>query len=109
MKSCESDGAYCSFHNRMMALVEKLEGQEWFLDYQEVHRKEDWVWNEETKDYEEIQLFKDHLDFEFLIPIIEHIVKAIEWEHFDFKKKRKKRENKNVAEKEVGSRIDMLL
>ena len=112
MKSCESDGAYCFFHNRMMAFIEKLENQEWFLDYQEVHKKEDWVWNEEIRDYEEIQLFKDHLDFEFLIPIIKDTVQAIEFRHFDWK--RKKRENHDVVGEKIKSsaaksRIDMLL
>ena len=51
-----------------MALIEKLEAQEWFDEYREVHKKEEWVWNDEIFDNEKISKYtKDHLDINFLI------------------------------------------
>ena len=78
MKSCQVYGPYCSFHDKMLAIFDKLETQEWFSVYQEAHKKEEWVWNDDIFDYELVLTFKDHLDFDFLTDIIYEEVLKIE-------------------------------
>ena len=78
MKSCETGGDYCTFHKKILAIIEDIEAQEWFPVYQEVHKTEEWIWNDEIFDNEVITTFKDHLDFEFLIDIIYDEVQKIE-------------------------------
>ena len=78
MKSCETGGEYCTFHKKMLAIIDDIEAQEWFSVYQEVHKTEEWIWNDEIFDNEVITTFKDHLDFEFLIVIIYDEVQKIE-------------------------------
>ena len=78
MKSCQVYGPYCSFHDKMLAIFDKLETQEWFSVYQEAHKKDEWVWNDDIFDYELVLTFRDHLDFDFLTDIIYEEVLKIE-------------------------------
>ena len=78
MKSCEEGGSYCAFHNEMTEIMDGIETQDWFLLYQEAHKKEEYVWNDETFDYDMMTTRKQHLDFDFLSEIIQREIFEID-------------------------------
>ena len=44
MKSCMNNGEYCTFHNSIRDIVQKMEAEEWFISYQERHKTVTSVW-----------------------------------------------------------------